>query len=126
MRRPLRILLNVATVLALLCFAVEAFYWLTRSHSYIAGLHLEISWQYGYYLTFPLKINVPHWMSFWILNTVLAAQLGARWHRTMPQGCCRACGYDLRATPDRCPECGTVPDAVSPDPSPRIPADESG
>jgi hypothetical protein len=39
---------------------------------------------------------------------------------------CQSCGYDFRATPGRCPECGTVSAAATTDAPARNPADGSG
>jgi hypothetical protein len=41
--------------------------------------------------------------------TLPLVYVGYRWRsRTRHPSLCRSCGYDLRATLDRCPECGTA------------------
>jgi hypothetical protein len=55
------------------------------------------------------------WVPSWLLLLICAPTplvwwiRRARTRRRRAEGCCQKCGYDLRATPDRCPECGTVP-----------------
>lgn len=54
-------------------------------------------------------LAVPYWFILVVCALLLAARVvGSRVRaRRVNRGHCAACGYDLRGTPDRCPECGT-------------------
>jgi len=59
---------------------------------------------------FLINIGVPYWFICLITALAPAIRLTARLRRKRhPPGLCPKCGYDLRATPDRCPECGSIP-----------------
>jgi hypothetical protein len=49
----------------------------------------------------------PVWLLI-LLSGIGPAWSWARYYRRPRPGLCARCGYDLRATPQRCPECGAV------------------
>jgi hypothetical protein len=62
------------------------------------------------------EVAVPLWL--WRMATA-GVPLGLLAHRSWKRiskgkGFCHSCGYDLRATADRCPECGTAAAVLPP------------
>ena len=66
----------------------------------------------GPLVTFRCDAWVPHWLlvvaalALPTLRLSLVVFRRRRSGRAASQGLCARCGYDLRATPDKCPECG--------------------
>ena len=56
------------------------------------------------------KVTLPYWgiVIATLLLPLLRMVTLIRDRQWPIEGCCLCCGYDLRATPDRCPECGTA------------------
>ena len=94
--------------------------WITHSYSHVLGFGWAtgkywppISW---HFVTMPLfqRLEMPCWFLVIVTGSLPAFRIAGIYYRRQrnrrrqQHGLCPACGYDLRATPDRCPECGTA------------------
>jgi hypothetical protein len=84
--------------------------------------HLHADWKFlGFWRNHQVKsfanldaIVIPYWFTALVTGflggwRILVTRKRQRQIFRRANNLCLDCGYDLRATPDRCPECGTVP-----------------
>lgn len=76
-----------------------------------------IGWLQGHTGDPSLKSFTAVWTPTWLVIAALFLPMALylpyqiRRRKRALVGHCRRCGYDLRATPERCPECGMIPRA---------------
>jgi hypothetical protein len=72
--------------------------------------------QMGYPTAISKAFFIPHWamLAIFAIMPGIALLQFARSRNRHKIGHCRKCGYDLRATPEKCPECGATSAALPP------------
>jgi len=96
---------------SILGFTAERGFW---QGPFSSGFGDSLQWS-----AYERAFEVPHW-SIALLTAILPAlTLRRTWlrRRRSRAGLCHRCGYDLRASPDRCPECGAAPTAAADSPA---------
>jgi hypothetical protein len=80
--------------------------WLAGIHYVVVDVYVTTS--EGTAAIVSRNLYVPLWQLAVppVVLLVLWAGHVARVRRRRDTGCCASCGYDLRASPERCPECG--------------------
>ncbi len=78
-----------------------------------AKVETNSHWSRGRYV----ELIVPLWFVLAVASTLPIVWMRYRRGRSrrarLAKGLCPACGYDLRATPERCPECGAPPQVTT-------------
>jgi len=98
--------------------AIRASYLANFTHAHTIGLgrfwfgefDLRRSWEY----VRAIQISCPFWLALLLFAALPIVWCHKRWQgirvrNRRRSGQCLQCGYDLRATPKRCPECGMIP-----------------
>jgi hypothetical protein len=90
-------------------FSPDGNWWRLRRNSTFAWNMAGTPYTDNYSVS--VDVLVPIWAILPASTTAMLLVQMARARRTqrLNSGLCLRCGYDLRATPDRCPECGSVP-----------------
>ncbi len=126
-----RRLFNILTIFSLLLCVVTLVMWMSsiRLGDLATGEHwvgdaeekfghfeldtdLPVLFRYGWHVG--SNIRLPYWPIavataimpiWWLGKRIMSRRQIVRWRK---MGCCLQCGYDLRASKERCPECGTA------------------